>query len=77
MKADFKIKKVHLILTALLLLNIVAYFTVSAFSEQAKQEVSATEVVSDQEAYFHSGVKVLNWSYSMLQYFRHKGTDNT
>ena len=77
MKVHFNIKKVHIILTALIILNIVAYFTVSAFSKQAQQEVSDTQVITEQESYFHSGVKVLSWSYNMIQYFRHKGSENT
>lgn len=77
MKVKFTLKRVHVILAALFLLNIVAYLTVSNFSKQAKQEISSEQKISEAESYFHSGVKVLNWSYSMLQYFRHRGTDNT
>lgn len=77
MKVKFTLKRVHVILAALLLLNVVAYLTVSSFSKQAKQEISTEQKISEAESYFHSGVKVLNWSYSMLQYFRHRGTDNT
>lgn len=77
MKAQFKIKKVHLILTTLLVLNILAYFTISSFNRQIKSEISGTEVRSESETYIQSGVKVLSWSYNMIQYFRHKGSENT
>ncbi len=77
MQIRFTFKKVHVIIAALLILNIAAYFTVSTFSKQAEEEISSTQRITEAESYFHSGVKVLNWSYSMLQYFRHSGTDNT
>ena len=75
MKLPIQIKKVHLIITALLFLNVAAFLTVSTLSKQTQEEVSTAKTLSEAESYFQSGVKVLNWGYSMLRYFRHQ--DNT
>ena len=68
-------KKIHIILATLLVLNVAAFFTASAITSHSGNEIHM-EAASD-DSYMDSGLEVLNWSYTMLQYFRHQGTDNT
>jgi hypothetical protein len=66
-------KKIHFILATLLVLNVVAFFTVSAITQRSDKEVNIHSVEDNAEAYMDSGLDVLNWSYTLIRYFRHPG----
>ena len=66
-------KKIHYILATLFVLNVAAFFTVSAITQNVQQEVSAQSMEDESETYMDSGLEVLNWSYTLIRYFRHPG----
>lgn len=70
MKAQtLKFKKPILTLLVLVSLNMACYFAFDNFFEQSGD---ATEEVADSETSdYKQGVKILNWSYGMINFFRH------
>lgn len=64
------IKKSTLVILTLIVLNIVAF---TLLSSNIKQNYRTTDTIStsvENNNYFKAGVNVLDWSYSLLRYFR-------
>ena len=64
------IKKSNLVLLVLVVLNVVAF---TAVSSGIKHKTQITETIAsnnDNNTYFKSGVNVLDWSYTLLRYFK-------
>jgi len=71
MKRIFKkVKKSTLVIIALVLLNLLTF---SVLSSSIRTHFPTTENVftpEDNNTYFKSGTDVLDWSYTLLRYFR-------
>jgi hypothetical protein len=64
------ISKATLVIIVLIVLNIVAFSAISTRISHTKEEVAEISSNPDNNSYFKSGVNVLNWSYTLLKYFR-------
>jgi hypothetical protein len=64
------IKKSTLVILALLVLNVVTF---AILSSDIKQNYRTTDTITtsvENNNYFKAGVNVLDWSYTLLRYFR-------
>jgi hypothetical protein len=70
MQKQKKSSKPILVIIALIVCNILTFSVVS--KEAKKSEAVSVGISMDTESnsYFKSGVNVLNWSYTLLKYFR-------
>jgi hypothetical protein len=64
------IKKSNLVLLVLVLLNVVAFTVVSSGIKHKTQTTETIASNNDNNTYFKSGVNVLDWSYTLLRYFK-------
>ncbi len=70
MKRLKTISKSTLIIITLLVLNIVVFSAISSGIKHTEEEVAEMSTSTESNTYFKSGVNVLNWSYTLLKYFR-------
>ncbi|MGB0851238.1 MAG: hypothetical protein ACPGTP_08315 [Bacteroidia bacterium] len=64
------IKKSTIVLMVLLVLNILTFYAVSSRIKHNYPSTDQISTVSDNNTYFKAGVNVLDWSYTLLKYFR-------
>ena len=64
------IKKSTLVILTLIVLNIVAFTLLSSNIKQNYRTTDAISTSVENNNYFKAGVNVLDWSYSLLRYFR-------
>ena len=64
------IKKSNLVLLVLVLLNVVAFTVVSSGIKHKTQTIETIASNNDNNTYFKSGVNMLDWSYTLLRYFK-------
>jgi len=65
-----KINKSTIVIIVLVVLNVVAFSAISTGINHTKDEVAQISSTPDNNSYFKSGVNVLNWSYTLIKYFR-------
>lgn len=65
-----KISKPTLVILSLVTLNLVVLGFVSNGIKHSKVEAEQVSATTQSNAYFKSGVEVLNWSYTLLKYFK-------
>jgi hypothetical protein len=65
-----KIKKSTLVILVLLFLNLVLFYTVASNIKAQHPTTDTITTVNDNNTYFKAGVNVLDWSYTLLRYFR-------
>jgi len=65
-----KLSKPILIIVALFVCNILAFSLVSKGAKKSEEISIGVIMDAESNAYFKSGVNVLNWSYTLLKYFR-------
>ena len=71
MASRFKnIKKSTIVILVLLMLNVVFFYTVSSNIKTQYPTTDVITTVNDNNTYFKAGVNVLDWSYTLLRYFR-------
>jgi hypothetical protein len=64
------IKKSNLVLLVLVLLNVVVFTVVFSGIKHKTQTTETIASNNDNNTYFKSGVNVLDWSYTLLRYFK-------
>ncbi len=64
------IRKPTIVILALIVLNVLLFMAVSSNIKEHYPSTSDISTVNDNNTYFKSGVNVLDWSYTLLRYFR-------
>ena len=64
------IKKSNLVIIVLVLLNVVAFTVVSSGIKYKSHSIETMASNHDNNTYFKSGVNMLDWSYTLLRYFK-------
>jgi hypothetical protein len=64
------IKKSTLVILALLVLNITAFILLSSDIKHNYRTTDSISTSVENNNYFKTGVNVLDWSYTLLRYFR-------
>ncbi len=64
------IKKSNLVILALLMLNITAFILLSSDIRHNYRTTDTISTSVGNDNYFKAGVNVLDWSYTLLRYFR-------
>lgn len=64
------IRKPTIVILALIVLNVLLFLAVSSNIKEHYPSTSDISTVNDNNTYFKSGVNVLDWSYTLLRYFR-------
>lgn len=65
-----KSSKPIFVIVALIVCNVLAYSFVSNGAKKSEAVSVGITMEPESNSYFKSGVNVLNWSYTLLKYFR-------